>query len=357
MSHLEERLQHDLTEIRDRVAAMASDVEQAVDNAFRALQTGDEQLAFSTILSDHPINRAMRQIDKLCHAFIAVHLPSAGHLRLLSSVIRANIIIERIGDYAVTIAREAIQLHGHPEGHVALDLQRMSDEVRLALGQSISAFNELNADQARNVITLVNQLERSMDSIYAEVLDGSEGNVDRSMMIIFIIFSQLKRVADQAKNLCEETIFAATGETKAPKVYNVLFVDEDNSCLAPMAEAIARKIFPEIGRYSGGGSAPASALNSAMVDFMAGQGMDLGNVKPRQVDTTRRSLSEYHVIVGLNQPVRQVIGDIPFRSSALNWGQLAVPQDGDKSDWEELYKNLALQIRELMMLLRGSETD
>jgi len=96
MSHLEERLEHDLTEIRDNIAIMGANVEQALDNAFNALKRANDKLAFKTILSDLPINRHMRKIDRLCHAFIAVHLPSAGHLRLISSVIRANIILERI---------------------------------------------------------------------------------------------------------------------------------------------------------------------------------------------------------------------------------------------------------------------
>src|SRR6056300_1407039 len=103
MSHLEQRLEHDLNEIRDHIATMSTSVERALQGAFRALHEADDKLAFTTILSDLPINRMMRKIDRMCHAFIAVHLPSAGHLRFISSVICANIILERIGDYAVTI--------------------------------------------------------------------------------------------------------------------------------------------------------------------------------------------------------------------------------------------------------------
>jgi phosphate uptake regulator len=69
MSHLEERLEHDLTEIRDHIAKMGSEVEKALDRAFRALANNDDKLAFKTILSDLPINRHMRQIDRLCHAY------------------------------------------------------------------------------------------------------------------------------------------------------------------------------------------------------------------------------------------------------------------------------------------------
>ncbi|MBT8436093.1 MAG: hypothetical protein KJP11_01865, partial [Gammaproteobacteria bacterium] len=74
MSHLEERLEHDLNEIRDHIANMGLSVEQALKGAFSALHEADEKLAFTTILADLPINRLMRKIDHLCHTFIAVHL-------------------------------------------------------------------------------------------------------------------------------------------------------------------------------------------------------------------------------------------------------------------------------------------
>ena len=98
MSHYEERLERDLTAVRKQVADMAVLVETAVRNAMHALQTGNHKLASATIIADHAINRTMRSIDDLCHKFIALHLPTAGHLRMLSSVIRANIELERIGD-------------------------------------------------------------------------------------------------------------------------------------------------------------------------------------------------------------------------------------------------------------------
>lgn len=357
MSHLEERLEHDLSEIREQVAAMAANVEKNLNDSFQALQTADEKLAFSTILSDHPINRAMRKIDKLCHAFIAVHLPSAGHLRLLSSVIRANIILERIGDYAVTIARESVQMDKVPEGHMALDLERISSEVMLVLREAVDGFNKLNAERAKSAIVLAEQVERNMDSIYAEILDAAENAELRNIMIIFIIFSQLKRVADQAKNLAEETIFAVTGKTKAPKIYQILFLDQDNSCLGPMAAAIAHKIFPDIGHYSSAGVTAADSLNGHMTSFLDQRGIDMSGVVPVELDTRRESLAENHVIVTLNQPVHEAIPTIPFRTSALSWEGKHIPGGDNTEEWQALYKDLALEIRELMTLLRGEENS
>jgi phosphate transport system protein len=357
MSHLEERLEHDLNEIRDQIANMGSSVEQALDSAFRALHDGNDKLAFTTILSDLPINRLMRKIDRLCHSFIAVHLPSAGHLRLISSVIRANIILERIGDYAVTIAREAVQLDEVPRGHMSKELKIISAEAISTLSESISAFNSSNAVRARDAIAMARKVEHDMDGIYAELLDRAEKKhgCNRDTMIYLIIFTQLKRVADQAKNLAEQAVFIETGETKTPKVYRILFIDEDNSCLGPMAEMIAGKIYPDIGEYTSAGVHPADSLNASMKEFMQQRGFSLTEMAPQQLDSSRESLSEYHVIVGLHKKVLKAVVKIPFRTSALNWKDVKIPKSDDAEAWETLHKTLALHIRELLTLLRGDE--
>ena len=98
MSHYEERLQADLDEIRERVKAVGDEVIDAVGNACRSLLNVDRALAAETILGDLPVNREIRAIDQRCHAFVVRHLPSAGILRFVSSVLRLTVAIERIGE-------------------------------------------------------------------------------------------------------------------------------------------------------------------------------------------------------------------------------------------------------------------
>ena len=175
-------------------------------------------LAAATVLNDHPINRMMRKIDAMCHKFIALHLPSAGHLRLLSSVIRANIELERIGDYAVTICREALQLSAPPHGHLATELERVGSETQSMLQSAIEAFNELNAEKARTTMMLEEHMENNLDIVYAELAANDEQDAVKNVLAIFAVFTQLKRVVDQAKNLCEEAVFATSRGT----VWNTL---------------------------------------------------------------------------------------------------------------------------------------
>jgi len=357
MSHYEERLERDLAAIREQVAGMAELVETASRNAMHALQTGNNKLASATVLADHDINRSMRQIDQSCHKFIALHLPSAGHLRMLSSVIRVNIELERIGDYAVTIAREALQLSAPPSGPMSRELERVGNETQLMLRQSIKAFNELNPEMAKGTMIMEEQMENDLDIIYSELMTNDDRNTVKNLLAMFAVFTQLKRVADQAKNLCEETVFAATGDTKAPKIYNILFVDEDNSCQSQLAEAIARKNFPESGNYTSAGRQPAAGLNPAMVEFLDGHGVSLAlSAKPSPLDLTPLQLTTQHVIVSLQGPVNVYFDQVPFHSTPLEWDVGPAPESGDAAGvqrLEELYRDTAVQVRDLMEALRG----
>ncbi len=356
MSHYEQRLETDLENIRGEVSDLATRVKQAVKNSIHALLTANQDLASATILGDGPINRKMREIDTLCHRFIAVHLPSAGHLRLMSSVIRINIILERIGDYAVTISRELQRINGAPDKRLAQGIELLANEVQLMLKQAIASFDEDNAELARGTIAMSAQVDNTVSGLYEELLDEQAQWSLNERFAVFSVYHRLERIADQAKNLCEQTIFTVSGEGKASKTYQILFLDDDNSCLSQLAEAAARKHFPEAGIYvSAAGREPAQTLSDGLSEFMDSRGMDVSRAKPRAYDMTPAELNRFHVIVSLKQPVSSYIERIPFQTTALNWDLTSVPEDCacSEQDYESMHRELSVHIKDLMMLLSG----
>lgn len=356
MSHLEQRLENDLQKIRGLVAEQTVLVEKSVSNALHSLQTDDRKLANTTVLEDLPINRNMRLIDSLCHKFIAVHLPSAGHLRLLSSVIRANIELERIGDYAVTIAREGLQMSTPPTGAMASELERMSGKALLVLKQACTSLNQLDAELARSSMVVARQMEHNLDILYAEMMAKDKVELIRDAIAIFIVFTQLKRVTDQSKNLCEETVFAVTGEQKEPKVYSILFIDEDNSLLSQMAEAVGRINFPESGRYRSAGRIAASSINDQLKRFLQQRGLETEEMELTSLDElNREDLANQMVIISLQGPVENYLSNIPFRTVAVEWKFELSRDDDPLQSMELLYREMASRITDLMKLLRGEE--
>jgi phosphate transport system protein len=358
MSRYEERLAKDKAHIRERVVAVGEKVDLAVADAVDALLAGDEARLYRIVLGDLPVNREIRAIDKLCHAFVARHLPSAGHLRFVSSVLQMNVALERIGDYAVSIAREAVQLEKPPSDELGQAMRALSDKACAMLGQAMSAFSTKDAELARKTKPLAKGLEKSYGQIYRELTSGASGREVKDIVVLLAVFAKVERVSDQAKNICEETLFELTGETKPAKQYSVLFVDTRNTLIAPLAESLARKAFPESGVYDSAGFKIGDALAPELIELAQNRGLDLAGIEPTALDTKRDALEKYHVIVCLSPEARRHITQMPYATVLLEWTlpKLADAGDGGVSHQLELICNtLADEIRELMVIMRGEE--
>lgn len=358
MTHYEERLQNDLDAIRASVESVGKAVTKAVQAACRSLLSLDRAAAAETILGDMPINRAIRAIDKECHLFVARHLPSAGVLRFISSVLRLTIAIERIGDYAAKIARETVQLTGPVSQTVARDVELMSEQSVGMLKQSLRAFIEGDAEQARGTIGMAAQVDSSFERVWHDLLREGDKKERRTadLFALLTVFRRLERISDQAKNMCEETIFAATGQTKTPKVYRVLFVDGPNSCWSPLAEAVAAKAFPNSGAYASAGWAPADAIEPALEAFLEQMGIPSRHARPVAIPTTHDELDDYHVIVNLGTGLYEHLAERPFKTILVDWD--VAPEGPITSDViAETHREIAFQVRELMEQLRGRDAD
>lgn len=360
MSHYEARLEHDLDCISRDLSTIADQVQDALRSAVHALLSGDRKQAYACILGDLPINRAVRKLDRDCHGFIAIHLPSAGHLRWISAVMRVNSGLERIGDYAVTICREAVQLPRAPEGLLALELELMSKESQEMLVQALQCFAERNAEAARATMTLADQVERAFDTVLEELTSRNGEWTKRDIYALLVIFHEIERVSDQAKNICEETVFAATGQGKTPKTYRVLFLDRDNAAIGKLAEALGRKSYPKRMVFTSAGRAAATAFDPHMSQLVGQRGVDLSGESPRAISPVEGELDEYHVIVSLEGAVTDYFESIPFHTTALEWdlgGAPALDAPDAAERWEAIYRDLSVRLRELVDLMHGDEVD
>ena len=331
MTHSEKQLEEDLSAIRNRVRGVAEEIELGLQNAVLATLTLDHQLASRVVLGDKPINREIRAIDKMCHDFVARHLPSAGHLRLVSSVLRLNVELERIGDYAVAVAREAVQLSAKPGDSVGGDIQLIADQALQMFRQAMESFNDGNTELARATKGMASHVESTYQKIFIDLVrEGERGTRPiKDLFALLVIFNRFGRVSDQAKNICEDTVFAVSGETKGEKVYRILFVDERNDAISQLAATYARKAFPESGKYASAGWNPADRLLPALEGFLQARDLDSDDLVPRRLDYTTEELADFHVIVALDKTVASHLEEIPFHTVFLEWDIQPVPRDLD----------------------------
>ena len=359
MKRYEERLEQDLQDIRTRVAQLFAAVTGSVEDAVRAFLNLDRKLASRVILGDYAVNRATRDIDGLCHIFVALHLPSAGILRYISSVLRLTREVERVGDYAVGMARAAVQLSRPMTTDVARDFELLAGDSQHLLREAMRAFNESNAELARATKQTALREHTTFDKVYEDLLrEGEKGSWPmRELFALQFSFRRLTRISDRAKNICEETLFAATGEAKQPKIFRILFLDERNDFCSIVAEAIARKGFGGSGQFHSAGWQPAKRARPEVLAFLDHRGHDISELASRAVSTSQLELAANHVIVSLEGDVRPHLPVVPFYTAVLEWEVASGLGDADvqvdEAQLENAYKELSLHIRDLMKTLSG----
>src|SRR3954468_19112362 len=109
-THYEETLQRDIDRIRRKVTDMGALAEHALKMCLQALSERNRPLAYSVILRDQRIDELEKEIDRLCLEFIVRQQPVAGTLRFAYATIKINSDLERVGDYAESIARHILAL-------------------------------------------------------------------------------------------------------------------------------------------------------------------------------------------------------------------------------------------------------
>lgn len=348
MSYYEQRLSEDTDQLMVEVSRLADMVDKGLEDAVRALRTLDADLAYSTILRDGPINRLTERIEADCHRFIAKHLPSGAHLRFVSSTMRIGVLLERMGDYAVTISRHVPQIETPLSGAFEREVTSMAEDALQMFRQAMEAFRTRDESLARGTMGFAQQVDRDYVNALSMLREKSPDRVSvEDLFSRLVIIRQLERVSDQAKNLCEETVFALTGETKKRKPVRVLLVDEKDDGLTHFVAAFARKRYADKVAITTAGVTPASELDADALAFLLEDGHEVKTRKPKGLADLADSIASFKAVVGLDKASLDTVGRLPFQTVGVRW------EVSDPSDLERSAQELSSQLGDLVDLLRG----
>ena len=352
MSLYEERLEADLLDIRSRLGEVALLVEDNLRHSVQAVLELDRKLANETLIKDRAVNQEIRDLDHLCHLFVARHLPSGGHLRLVSGVLRLGVALERVGDYSVAICRIARQIESPLPDAVRNNMEMMGRHAGKALGTALAGFLEGDPDSARVSRGFASQTAGTYPYALEVLISAADSDrrPARDLFGALLVFRLLQRTAEQAENACEQTLFAVKGRRKKEKRYRILFVDRDHSVLAKLAEVALSESHPHAGKIGSAGLEPESAFDSRLMDFCRRRGIALpGGDEPRSFTEALDVGPHYHVVVGLGvDPSRHF--EVPYRTAVLQWD---LDEDGvtPETEIEDVYRALMDRVRGLMATL------
>jgi phosphate transport system protein len=207
-------LEIELQELRDELLYLGSMVEQQILGSVDALKKRDIDLSNKIITTDQEVNRKRYAIEEKVMIAIATQQPMAHDLRLLASILEISGELERMGDYAKGIATINIRMNNEPLLKPLVDIPRMAVKGTDMLHRALTAFINEDVEEARRIPQQDDEIDALYDQIYRELMVliiQDPKSIQRANWLLWVAHN-LERVADRVTNICERTVFSATGE-------------------------------------------------------------------------------------------------------------------------------------------------
>ena len=207
----------DLRALRALIAEMGGLVEVALSRALAALQRHDREGAAAVVAGDRAVDAVEHRAGEMVAALIVQHAPLADDLREVLAAYRIAGLIERVGDYAKTVAKrmpDADLSGGNGGGEPMRLIATLGEGVRELLRQALDAFAARDAVAARAVCARDKEIDDLYNSLVLALLDRmmrTPSDVPACTQLLFIAKS-LERVGDQATNIAELVYFAREGD-------------------------------------------------------------------------------------------------------------------------------------------------
>ena len=192
---------------------MGGMVESAVHRSVRSLVDRDESLALKVLDGEHAINQMEKEVDELCTRLLVLQQPMARDLRFLTSVLKINTDLERMGDLAKNIAARSMALLKVAPLKINVDIPHISSLVEQMLLKSLDAFVQEDADLAQQVLHADDEVDALRTAGIFEIVNFMQHNpplVQAGMELVFVV-RNLERIGDHATNMAEDVIFMTKG--------------------------------------------------------------------------------------------------------------------------------------------------
>jgi len=202
-----------LTDIERRLADEAGLVDRAIDDAVRAFVGKDAALAGHVVDGDSRLDHSEVELERLCLDTMALQQPMAVDLRFLAAALKINSDLERMGDLACNVAKQAWRLQTAPVPEFGDRLVRLGESVRGMVRDATDALLRRDAELARRVWSgdaRVDERFRELLELCIRLMkDGRVGVEDATMYVAAA--RNVERIGDHATNVAEDVVFIVEG--------------------------------------------------------------------------------------------------------------------------------------------------
>lgn len=209
-----EAYHRDLHKLREDVINMGNLVSKTIGDAVLSLKNRDAQMAQKVIDMDHDIDTLDHNIEENCMRLLSLQQPMARDLRLIISVLKMSIDLERIGDLALEIAIITKITASSPLIKPLIDIPRMAQICQQMLQDTMSAFENKDIELAKSAAKRDDEIDNLFDQVRRELISymiEDPKKITGAQHLTFVA-RYLERIGDHITNLCESVVFMVTGE-------------------------------------------------------------------------------------------------------------------------------------------------
>jgi phosphate transport system protein len=212
--HISAKFNTELESLRNHMLSMGGKVEQQLTTALDALMKMDSGEAELIVRRDSEVNQMEMAIDDECATIIARRQPTASDLRLVIAIIKVNRDLERIGDEAAKIARQAVRLSEDgmsPSNFI--EIRHIGVLVGVMLRQALDAFARLDVDQAVEVVKGDDEVDKEYGSAMRSLVTFMVEDPRTIGAILNEMWAlrSLERIGDHACNIAEHVVYLVRG--------------------------------------------------------------------------------------------------------------------------------------------------
>jgi phosphate transport system protein len=204
----------DLHKLREEILNMGSLVGRTIGDAVLSLKNRDVEMAQKVIDMDKEIDALDHSIEENCMRLLALQQPMARDLRLIISVLKMSIDLERIGDLALEIAVITKMTANVPLVKPLIDIPRMAQTCQQMLADTMKAFENKDVEFARAAAKRDDEIDMLFDQVRRELISymiEDPKKITGAQHLTFVA-RYLERIGDHITNLCESVVFMVTGE-------------------------------------------------------------------------------------------------------------------------------------------------
>lgn len=214
MATLRTEMGEHLGRLRASILRIGGVADRMLEDAILAVTDHKPELTTRVISEDDRADAIDADVEREAVLLIALQQPVASDLRLITTSLKAVNEIERIGDYAVDIAKIGRRIARRGSYRQLVDIRRLANCVRSMLRDTLSGFVSGDTDLLLSVI----KSDDVADDLYHQFRDYLIETMERQSAVVYqasyllLACKYLERVGDHVVNVAEDVYYMHTGE-------------------------------------------------------------------------------------------------------------------------------------------------